>query len=86
MSRCKAPEILRVASRRIRSDSCHADESVSRVEAYLQMAVFQQPVRLHRSRFNPNSAHAAGSFQRVSRFFLAMSARLFPFAQSSLLL
>jgi hypothetical protein len=24
--RCKAPEILRVASRRTRSDSCHADE------------------------------------------------------------
>jgi four helix bundle protein len=26
MPRCKAPEILRVASRRIRSDFCHADE------------------------------------------------------------
>ena len=33
--RCKAPEILRVASRRIRIDSCHADELVSRPEAYL---------------------------------------------------
>ncbi len=37
MSRCKAPEILGVASRRIRSDFCHADESVSRPEAYLDV-------------------------------------------------
>ena len=38
MARCKALEILRVASRRIRSDSCHADELVSRPEAYLWYA------------------------------------------------
>jgi len=29
--------ILRVASRRIRSDFCHADELVSRLEAYLDV-------------------------------------------------
>jgi len=34
MPRYEEPEILRVASRRIRSDSCHADEFVSRPEAY----------------------------------------------------
>ena len=38
MVRCKALEILRVASRRIRSDSCHADELVSRPEAYFWVA------------------------------------------------
>ena len=32
-----APEILRVASRRIRSDSCHAGELVSRPKAYLNV-------------------------------------------------
>ena len=37
MPRRKAPEILRVASRRIRSDSCHANELVSRPEAYLNV-------------------------------------------------
>jgi hypothetical protein len=37
MPRCKAPEILRVASRRIRSDCCHAGKLVSRPEAYLEV-------------------------------------------------
>jgi len=37
MPRYEAPEILRVASRRKRSDSCHADELVSRPEAYLDV-------------------------------------------------
>ena len=37
MSICKAPEILRVASRQIKSDCWHADEFVSRPEAYLDV-------------------------------------------------
>ncbi len=37
MPRCKDTETLRVASRRVRSDPCHAGELVSRLEAYLQV-------------------------------------------------
>jgi hypothetical protein len=40
MPRCKAPEVLRVASRRIRSDFCHAAKTVRRPENGSRWAFF----------------------------------------------
>jgi hypothetical protein len=61
-----APENLRVASRRIGSDSCHADELMSRPEAYVEVRRNKPAPCSIRGRMReiPRSARQMGIFQQ----------------------